>query len=59
MSKRNRGERKLTCSFIRFRRAPVPTFIILLENSTPMVWDERTRHSFLMKRCSRQDLVLG
>ena len=32
---------KTTWSFIRFRRLPVPTFIILEENSTPIVWEER------------------
>ncbi len=46
-----------TCNFIRFRRAPVPTLMILLANSTPMVCDDRTRHSFLTKRCRRQDLM--
>lgn len=29
-----------TWSFIRFLRAPVPTFIILDANSTPMVCEE-------------------
>ncbi len=32
------------------------TLMILLANSTPMVCDERTRHSFLTKRCRRHDL---
>lgn len=41
---------------MRFRRDPVPTLMILLANSTPIVWDDKTRHSFLTKRCSRQDL---
>ena len=45
-----------TCSFIRFLRAPVPTLIILLANSTPMVCEDKTRHSFLTKRCNMQDL---
>jgi len=54
-----RGGGRLTWSFIRFRRAPVPTLMILLANSTPIVCDERTRHSFLMKRCKRQDLRGG
>lgn len=48
----------LTCSFIRFLLAPVPTLMILVANSTPMVCDERTLHSFLTKRCSKQDLEL-
>lgn len=47
----------LTCSFIRFLLAPVPTLMILVANSTPMVCDESTLHSFLTKRCSKQDLV--
>lgn len=42
---------------MRFRRAPVPTLMILLANSTPIVWEERTRHSDLTKRWRRQDLV--
>lgn len=46
-----------TCSFILFLLAPVPTLMILVANSTPMVCDERTLHSFLTKRCSKQDLV--
>ena len=29
-------------SFILFLRAPVPTFMIREENSTPIVWEERT-----------------
>jgi hypothetical protein len=45
-----------SCSFIRFRRAPVPTLMILLANSTPMVCDERTRHSLLTNRWRRHDL---
>ena len=45
-----------TWSFIRFRRAPVPTLMILLANSTPMVCDERTLHSFFTKRCNMHDL---
>lgn len=32
--------------------------MILVANSTPMVCDERTLHSFLTKRCSKQDLGL-
>ena len=47
-----------TCSFMRFLRAPVPTLMILLENSTPIVWEESTRHSFFTKRWRRQDLWL-
>lgn len=46
----------LTCNFILFLLEPVPTLMILLANSTPMVCDERTRHSFLTKRCNMQDL---
>lgn len=46
----------ITCSLMRFRRDPVPTLIILLANSTPMVCDDRTLHSFLTKRCRRHDL---
>lgn len=45
-----------TWSLMRFRRAPVPTFMILLANSTPMVCDDKTLHSLLTKRCKRQDL---
>lgn len=30
-------------SFIRLRRGPVPSFTILEENSTPIVWEERIR----------------
>lgn len=32
-----------TWSLIRLRREPVPTLMIFDENSTPMVWEERTR----------------
>lgn len=46
----------LTCSFIRFLRAPVPTLMILVANSTPMVCEDKTLHSLLTKRCSRHDL---
>lgn len=45
-----------TCNLIRFRRAPVPTLMILLANSTPMVCDDSTLHSFFTNRCSRHDL---
>src|SRR5262249_48947768 len=48
-----------TCSFIRFLRGPLPTLIILLANSTPMVCEDKTRHSFLTKRCNMQDLWRG
>lgn len=44
-----------TCSFIRFLLAPVPTFMILLANSTPIVCELSVRHSSLIKRCSRHD----
>lgn len=53
------GVALLTCNFIRFLLAPVPTLIILVANSTPMVWDDRTLHSLLTKRCSRHDLCGG
>lgn len=46
----------LTCNFIRFRRAPVPTLMILVANSTPIVCDDSTLHSFFTKRCSKHDL---
>ena len=46
-----------TCSLIRFRLAPVPTLMILLANSTPIVCDESVRHSFFTKRCNKHDLV--
>jgi hypothetical protein len=46
-----------TWSFIRFLRAPVPTLIILLANSTPIVWEERTFHSFFTNRWRRHDLL--
>lgn len=48
--------RGLTCSFIRFLLAPVPTLMILVANSTPMVCEDSTLHSFFTKRCSKQDL---
>lgn len=53
------GRSGLTCNFIRFLLAPVPTLMILVANSTPMVWEERTLHSFFTKRCSKQDLFVG
>lgn len=43
---------------MRLRRAPVPTFMILEANSTPIVWEERTRQEELTKRWRRQDLYL-
>ena len=45
-----------TWSFILFLPGPDPTLIILLENSTPIVWDDKTRHSFLTRRCRTHDL---
>ena len=33
--------------------------MILLANSTPMVCDDKTLHSFLTKRCKRHDLLAG
>jgi hypothetical protein len=32
--------------------------LIFEANSTPMVWEERMRHSFFRKRWSRQDLEM-
>lgn len=55
---RGKGKEGNTWSFIRFLRAPVPTRIILLANSTPMVCEDRIRHSFFTKRCRRQDLCI-
>lgn len=39
-----------TWSFIRFRLAPLPTLMILVANSTPMVCDDSTLHSFFTNR---------
>ena len=44
---------------MRLRRLPVPTRMIFEANSTPMVCEERWRHSFLVKRWRRQDLGWG
>lgn len=49
----------LTCSFIRFLLAPVPTLMILVANSTPMVCEDKTLHSLFTNRCSKQDLSEG